>query len=319
MLVLGTKKFFLDYLAGSGLIFLMFFMLMGDITALDTAATLKLSQTCHSSFLAKDMLQSIGSSIRGGESCEVVSPCVEWQTVRCEGSVPVSGLFGAMYKNNLLVFRVKESNLKSYGIWNYKDSSAFRLPLNFILLLLAYGVVLAETVAVLFALWRQDKLRQTLILPMGSRTHQIIYPALCALLLAMVVVVMNYLVYDLFDQPEFDKREVLSTLLNSSAGIGVIAIVGPLAEELIFRGVLLRFFIEKNRLLSGTVFVSLLFAAVHGYAGQSTGWQLYLFAIYFLISVLLCRLFIRQKTLWSPIVFHSVYNSTMVVLHGLSG
>jgi membrane protease YdiL (CAAX protease family) len=319
MQVLGTKKFFLDYLAGSGLIFLLFLMLTGDITALDTGATLKLSQTCHSSFLAKDVLQSIGTSIRSGESCEMVSPCVEWQTVRCEGSVPMSGLFGAMYKNNLLVFRVKESNLKSYGIWNYKDSSAFRLPLSFILLLLAYGVVLAETVAVLFALWRQDKLRQTLTLPLGSRKHQIIHPALWALLLAMVVVVMNYLVYDLFDHPQINNREVVSTLLNSVAGIGVIAIVGPLAEELIFRGVLLRFFIEKNRLLSGTVFVSVLFAAMHGYAEQSTGWQLYLFAIYFLVSVILCRLFITQKTIWSPIVFHSVYNSTMVVLHMVSG
>ena len=126
---------------------------------------------------------------------------------------------------------------------------------------------------------------------------------------------MNYLVFAWFEHPEVEAKEILTTLLKSVTGIITIVIVAPLAEELIFRGVLLRYFVERNKPLLGTILISLMFSALHGFLEQGLGWQLYVSTIYFIFSVLLCRVYIMQKTIWSPIVFHSAYNSTMVVLY----
>lgn len=312
---LGIKKFFLDYLIGSGLIFLSLFLLLGDMTALNTRATVGLYEECSPAFPAKDVLQSLQRILHVGEHCEVVSPCVKLQSVRCEGTVPVSGLFKTFLKNDLLVFRIKESLMESFSITAYKDSSTFRFPLSFIFLLLFYGVVLMEAGAMAFALWRQNKLKQTFSLPDGLMKDQMFKPAFFAILLAVMVVLLNYLVFNLFDHPEMENREVWRALLESVPGIIAIVILAPLAEELMFRGVLLRFFVEKKKLLLGTVIVSLLFAGLHGFNEPGSGWQLYRSGMFFVVSVSLCWVYIKRKNIWSPIVFHSAYNSSMVIFY----
>ena len=89
-------------------------------------------------------------------------------------------------------------------------------------------------------------------------------------------------------------------------------LVAPLAEELIFRGVLLRFFIERKRQLLGVVFVSVIFAILHSLREPTLGWLLYKFSAFFIISVVFCWAYIRQKNLWSPIILHGGYNATMI-------
>ena len=314
---LGIKKFSIDYIIGFGLIFLLFYLLFGKMTVMDTRGNLQLAQACSSPLSEEDILQKVRESLRTGERCEVVPLCVDWYSLQCEGTVQLSALHKTILGRDLLIFRVNNSLVDTYGFMGYKDSSTFRIPLSFILLLVAYGLVLAEAGAILFALWRQEKLRQTLTLPSGSKKDQLLKPALFAIPFAIVVVLANHLAFKLFEHPEVESREIISTLLNSASGVFIIVILAPLAEELIFRGVLLRFFVEKKKLLLGTVLVSLLFAGFHGFAEQSPGWQLYLSSIYFLLSAFLCSVYITQKNIWSPIVFHVVYNGTMVVLYSL--
>lgn len=314
---LKVKKFFIDYLIGTGVVFLLFYLLIGNITVMDTRPSIKLSHECSSPFSPEEVLDSILPSLREGESCEFDSPCVEEQILRCEGTVRMSALYKTFFWGDLLLHRVKETPVKSYGFSYSRDSSTFRVPLSFILLFIGYGIVLVETGVLVFALWRQNNLKQTFTLPPGDRKDQIIRPAVFAILFALVVVLMNYLVFTLFEHPEVEGREIISTLLKSVAGIFTIVILAPLAEEIICRGVLLRYFVERNKSLLGTILVSLLFSVLHGFLEPGLGWQLYISTIYFILSVFLCRLYITQKNIWSPIVFHSAYNSTMVVLYTL--
>ena len=106
-------------------------------------------------------------------------------------------------------------------------------------------------------------------------------------------------------------------LLNSGPGLAFVILFAPLAEELIFRGVLLNFFIERNKAAIGTVLVSLLFSLLHGLHQESLGWQLYTSSFYFIMSLVLCHLYIARGSLWPPIVFHSAFNGTMAVLFRL--
>ena len=314
---LRIKKFFFDYLIGTGLIFLLFYLLIGNMTVMDTRAAIKLSQECSLPFSAEDVLDSILPSLREGESCEFDSHCIEAQIVRCQGTVRISALYSTVLGGDLLLQRVKESPVKFYGYWSSKDSSTFRVPLSFILLFIGYGIVLVETGALVFALWRQNKLKQTFTLPPGARKALLIESVIFATLFAIVVVLMNYLVFALFEHPAVEERVIIGTLLKSVTGIVTIIILAPLAEEIICRGVLLRYFVERNKPLLGTILVSLLFSVLHGFLEPGLGWQFYVSAIYFTLSVFLCRIYITQKNIWSPIVFHGAYNSTMVVLYTL--
>ena len=213
----------------------------------------------------------------------------------------------------MLVFRVVKSLSESYIVPGYKNTSEFVISFGFIMVLMGYGLILAESGALLFALWRQEKLSQTFSLPPGLKRNQLTKPAFLALFVAVLVLGLNYLVFDLFNYPVDEKGSLFSHIADDPSGIFWLVVLAPLAEEIIFRGVLLRFFVEKGRLLLGIVIVSLLFSVFHGFLENSLGWQLYISSIYFILSIVLCRLYISQKTIWSPIVFHSAYNSTMVV------
>lgn len=312
---LRIKKFFLDYLIGSGLMVLLFLLLIGGVTVMDDRVTVSLNQECSLPFPKEDVLQGIQASLRDGERCEVVSPCVEIQVIQCEGTESISDLFRGALTGDTLVGRATAVPVKSYGLRGYKDTSEFRFNRAFVLILLAYGAVLAEAGTLVFALWRQRKLKQTFSLPPGSKKDQLLKPVLFAILLALFIVLMNSFSFALFEHPEIEGRKLLYNLLESAAGIVAIVILAPLAEELTFRGVLLRFFVERRKVLLGTVLVSLLFSVLHGFLEPSLGWQFYMSSIYFMLSVFLCRVYITQKNIWSPIVFHSAFNGTMVVLY----
>jgi membrane protease YdiL (CAAX protease family) len=313
--VLGIKSFFLDWIIASVLIFLSLYFLFGHITVMDTQATVSLHKSCSSVLPAEELIQKLQGTLHADEHCEIVSPCVDWRAVRCEGTLPASGLYDAFLFGGSLSNRMFNALSEHYEVAGWKDTPTLKFEPTWILFLMGYLFILVETVAVLFALWRQKALKQAFILPEGLKTDQLIKPAIFAVILAISIVSLNFMVFNQFDYQGVKDEQMMSTLFNSVYGIAFTVIVAPLAEELTFRGVFLKFFIDRNRLLLGTIVVSLLFSVFHGLVEKSLGWQLYISSLYFVGSVILCRVFIKQKNLWSPIIFHSAYNSTMVVFY----
>jgi len=90
--------------------------------------------------------------------------------------------------------------------------------------------------------------------------------------------------------------------------VTVIGVVGPFAEELVFRGALLDWLRQRYRARFAVVLSSLVFALVHGIAFRSgvSGWLQ--FGYRFLLGVATCILALRDKSLRSPFVLHAVNN-----------
>ena len=309
---LKINKFLLDYLIGSGLIVVLFFVLIGNFTIIDTKGVLTLAEACSSSNSSHDILNSAKLVLRNDERCEVVQPCNKFQSLRCEGTAKVSDIPMHMFAQDLLIMRVKRQLEHQYGFAGYSDKSTFRVPISLVSFFLIYLAVLVEAGALLFALWRQKSLRHTFSLSPGSKTDQLLKPFLFGTFLAVAVLALNFQIDRFFEYPNAEQAQANLAYFQTAAGIILAILVAPLAEELIFRGVLLRFFIERKRQLPGVVLISILFAVLHVLWEEGLGWQLYRFVVYFLISTVFCWSYIKQKNLWSAIILHGGYNATVV-------
>ncbi len=317
MHTLGLKKFLLDYFVGFVLTVLLLYFIVGKMTVLDEHVVAILDQSCSDVIQEEELQQNLQPVLRTGEQCEVVSPCVGVQSVDCKGTLQASEFYDAVFLGHAMKFRTMYKLSKTYRLASYKDFSTFRYTSGIFIFLMFYMFILIQASAMMFALWRQNKLKQTFGLPAGLRKDQLVKPAIFAVLLGISVFLMNYLVFKLFDHPALKNQQTITALFDSTLGFVVAIFLAPFVEELIFRGVLLRFFIEKRRALLGTVIVSLLFSFMHGFGEKDVGWQLYISSIYFIGSVLLCKLYIKQGTIWSPIAFHAAYNGTMFVFYTL--
>ena len=312
MQYLKIRKFFLDYLIGSSLIVALFFVLIGNFTIIDTKGVLTLAEPCSSSALSQDILNSAEVVLRNDEQCEFVQPCDQFQSLRCEGTAKVSDIPMHLFAQDLLILRVKKQLTDQYGFAGYSDKSTFRVPTSLITFFLVYLAVLVEAGALLFALWRQRSLEQTFSLSPGSRADQLVKPMIFGMVLAVAILAMNFQIDRWFEYPNVERAQANLVFFKTVPGIVLAVLIAPFAEELIFRGVLLRFFIERKRQLLGVVFTSILFAVLHTLSEEGLGWQLYKFTTYFLISTVLCWSYIKQKNLWSPIILHGGYNATMI-------
>ncbi|MGI2329185.1 CPBP family intramembrane glutamic endopeptidase [Planococcus sp. YIM B11945] len=78
----------------------------------------------------------------------------------------------------------------------------------------------------------------------------------------------------------------------------VISVIGPIAEEFIFRGVLLKRLIAKTTMWSGVLISSLFFGILHSDILGA-----------FLFGVVASLLYLRTNNLLVPIMFHAVNNS----------
>ncbi|TWT25321.1 CPBP family intramembrane glutamic endopeptidase [Planomicrobium sp. CPCC 101110] len=88
----------------------------------------------------------------------------------------------------------------------------------------------------------------------------------------------------------------------------IITVVGPIAEEFIFRGVLLKRIIVKTTMWSGVIISSLIFGMLHADIVGA-----------FLFGVLASLLYLRTGNLLVPILFHAVNNTVASYLMFVPG
>ena len=95
-------------------------------------------------------------------------------------------------------------------------------------------------------------------------------------------------------------------LVNAVTLLMVVA-VGPVVEELFFRGLLLRVWITKWGPVPAIIVTSVLFSAIHGeYVGPFVG------------SIFLSLTYIWSRRIEVPILIHMAYNLTFSALEGVS-
>jgi len=91
----------------------------------------------------------------------------------------------------------------------------------------------------------------------------------------------------------------------------IVIIVAPVFEEIIFRGILLPFFVSRTGLLPGIALVSLMFAGLH--------WHLPSLLPLFLLSVMFSLACARTRSLLVPMGMHVFFNGVTVLLLLLMG
>jgi membrane protease YdiL (CAAX protease family) len=107
------------------------------------------------------------------------------------------------------------------------------------------------------------------------------------------------------------SRSPLLLSLSKTGGwalfLAIVAIVvaAPVAEELLFRGLLLGRFRAHGYLVSGTVLSAVVFSLAHGKPRN--------FLELSALGLLLAWLYLRTNSLWPSIAFHSFFNALAVV------
>ncbi|MBE0475667.1 MAG: CPBP family intramembrane metalloprotease [Coriobacteriia bacterium] len=87
--------------------------------------------------------------------------------------------------------------------------------------------------------------------------------------------------------------------------VALAAVVAPVAEEIVFRGVLVTALARKRSEATAFVVSAALFAALH--------FNAFTLVPIFMLGVALAWLFLRTRTLWIPIAAHSVFNLVAVM------
>lgn len=116
-------------------------------------------------------------------------------------------------------------------------------------------------------------------------------------------------------EPEL-MAEILEALtphgpLDWALGVATVVVVGPLGEELLFRGLLQQAARSTMRPLLAAVAIGLLFGGLHFLPA-------YLLALSF-VGIVLGLLFERSANLWSCVLAHASYNALVLVALGTLG
>lgn len=83
-------------------------------------------------------------------------------------------------------------------------------------------------------------------------------------------------------------------------------IMGPLVEELIFRGFIQGYLCQRMTAAAGVLFASLVFAALH--------WNLYASTQVFFLSLALGYIYHRTQSLAAPVALHGLHNAIQVLV-----
>lgn len=106
---------------------------------------------------------------------------------------------------------------------------------------------------------------------------------------------------------EVDTRSIDPTQLLPDTPTGIVltalivVVLAPLAEEIVFRGVLMTAISDRWGLFWGITVSSAVFASMHVVVVTMLP--------IFVLAVALSLVFVRTKSLWPPVIAHSVFNA----------
>lgn len=136
------------------------------------------------------------------------------------------------------------------------------------------------------------------------------------MVLASIVVALSMLVPSQFLEemiPDTLRTDILAeqfkAVMASNVGFIAIAILAPIAEEVVFRGAILNWLMRSQPAWKAMVISSLLFAVVHGNPAQMPHAML--------IGMLLAWLTVRTGSIVPAIIVHIVNNSLAFVCYAL--
>ncbi|AXF55744.1 CPBP family intramembrane glutamic endopeptidase [Salicibibacter kimchii] len=108
--------------------------------------------------------------------------------------------------------------------------------------------------------------------------------------------------------PDNDLTRILKQLIRARGGIVTIALGAGVAEEFLFRGVLMGLVIDEWNAALVLILNALVFTALH--VPQYKG-KMLMHVVVFVMGIWLGALFLLSQTLWAPIAAHALYNAIL--------
>jgi len=139
----------------------------------------------------------------------------------------------------------------------------------------------------------------------GLLAYLIVFPLI--ILSALVYQwILIWLGYQPVQQPIMDFLSGDISVFTRVYGLLLAVLIAPVAEELLFRGLLLPVLARRLGVVAGVLGVSLIFAGMH----------LFIPALVplFFVSVACCLAYVYTGSLTTAIVFHSIFNSVNLAL-----
>lgn len=136
------------------------------------------------------------------------------------------------------------------------------------------------------------------------------------ILLALGAAGFLSLLPDELQQEMMEKSAALEpgTIVEALCLLLVVAVLAPLAEEIYFRGIMLRVFERHFSFALSTVITAIIFTLVHGHLFPVPGPSgLILTGILFFLGVLLALLARAGGSLRAPFAMHAAYNATLML------
>ena len=134
------------------------------------------------------------------------------------------------------------------------------------------------------------------------KLNNIFIPILFGITISLVYNITLYNLNNVFNFTDIFKLSSLPIIVQIiSSGI-----VGPILEELIFRGIVYNKLKTFNKKMSAIIFTSLIFGLIHGNIIN----MIYAFGI----SFMFIYLYEKYKTLKAPIIMHISLNTTVILM-----
>ena len=98
---------------------------------------------------------------------------------------------------------------------------------------------------------------------------------------------------------------------NGVASVVTVCLVAPFLEEMLFRGIILRSFLQQYPRRQAMIWSAFLFGLFH--------LNVYQFAVGWILGLLLAWLYERTRSLWPCILLHAAYNAHITYLYWSAG
>lgn len=173
----------------------------------------------------------------------------------------------------------------------------------------------ANVLGILFflAYWliaRPSDLRWSITMEEIRQRRMIYRSGLCVLIAPPLIFLVNLMQELLPSLPDWVGEQNMLGLMQHPVGLLVVAVVGPICEELLFRGGVQRSFLHTFSPTKAIVFSSLLFSFVHLNPAQ--------LPVAFILGLLLGFSYWWSGSLIAPIAIHIINNSVACMLTLLS-
>jgi membrane protease YdiL (CAAX protease family) len=129
-----------------------------------------------------------------------------------------------------------------------------------------------------------------------------------------VMLIARGLQEDFGIEPQSGQRDSILAMVRADPWLlYLFVLVGPFCEELLFRGWLLRDFVAIGTPRFGSIAVSFSFAGMHLIGDPANASTLAYAALVFLISIALCWVYLRYRSLLASTLTHMAHNAASIL------